>query len=246
MKNTRKMMALGTATVALALGAYSTVAAGSSTVATGSSTATVAVIDQQEIDTLLHMTEEEKLAHDVYVELGDTWDVNVFDRISTAEATHLAAMQQLLDTYGIADPTDGNGPGEFTDPAFDKLYDELVTRGSTSLVEALKVGALIEETDILDLKVALDETSSADIVTAYTHLLAGSENHLRAFVRQLDRQGIAYEPVLMTDAEYATVLDGSTGRGSSGRSAGAGRSGGTDGSPNGSNTSQQAQRGRRT
>lgn len=243
-KNNRTMVALGTATIALALGAYGTVAAGSTTAATDRTTATVAVIDQQEIDTLLHMTEEEKLAHDVYVTLGDTWDVDVFDRISSSEATHLAAMQQLLDTYGIADPTVGNGLGEFTDPAFDELYDELVARGSSSVVEALKVGAFIEETDILDLRAAIDDTTDADIVTVYTRLLAGSERHLRAFDRQLALRGVAYEPVLLSDAEYAAILDGTTGRGGSGGAVGAGRSGTANGPRNGSTNTQQAQRNR--
>lgn len=243
MKSNRTMVALGVATAALALGAYGTVAAGSTTVAAGRSAASVAVIDQQEIDTLLHMTEEEKLAHDVYVALGDTWDVGVFDRISGAEATHLAAMQQLLDAHGIADPTDGNGLGEFTDPAFDDLYDDLVARGSTSVVDALKVGAFIEETDILDLQAAIDDTTATDILTVYTRLLAGSENHLRAFERQLSMLGVSYDPVLLSDEAYATILDGTSGRGGSGRSGDSGRSGGANGPRNGSNTTRQAQRG---
>ncbi|MCB0134315.1 MAG: DUF2202 domain-containing protein, partial [Caldilineaceae bacterium] len=75
----------------------------------------------------------------------------------------------------------GNGVGEFTDPAFQALYDELVAQGSISAAEALKVGVAIEELDIADLEQRIAETDNADIQLLYSNLLAGSENHLRAF-----------------------------------------------------------------
>lgn len=138
-------------------------------------------LDQAEQDALLFMMEEEKLAHDVYVTLGDKWDVVAFDRIATAETQHEAAVATLLDRYGVTDPTTGNGVGEFTDPAFDTLYDQLVAKGSVSQDAALAVGQQIEQLDIDDLQARLDDTDRSDITLVFQHLQTGSQHHLQAF-----------------------------------------------------------------
>ena len=62
------------------------------------------------------MREEEKLAHDVYVALGETWGSRVFKNIAASETTHMEAVRALLDRYVIADPAAGQPVGAFTDP----------------------------------------------------------------------------------------------------------------------------------
>lgn len=138
-----------------------------------------------ETATLLHMVEEEKLAHDVYVALADETGLQVFDRIAVSEARHTDAVRALLDARGIDDPTAGAAAGEFTDPAFDQLYADLVAQGAVSTDDALQVGVQIEQLDIADLKVAIAETDQADIDTVYGNLLTASGHHLTAFERQL-------------------------------------------------------------
>jgi hypothetical protein len=142
--------------------------------------------DQATKDALLHMVEEEKLAHDVYVTLGDSTGLSIFDRISGSETRHEAALQSLLDRYDIADPTDGNGVGEFTDTAFTALYDQLIEQGNESDDAALQVGVTIEELDIDDLDARLDASTPSDVAQVFERLLAGSEHHLAAFDRMLD------------------------------------------------------------
>jgi hypothetical protein len=158
-------------------------------------TATVSALSSSEEEGLIFMREEEKLAHDVYATLYAQWGLPVFQNIANSESTHTAAVKVLLDRYGIADPAAGNGVGEFTNPELQKLYDQLVAQGSTSLVDALKVGVAIEEKDILDLQTRLAQTSSADVQLLYNNLMQGSENHLRAFTSTLQRQsGGTYVP----------------------------------------------------
>ncbi len=138
-------------------------------------------LSDEEAASLLFMREEEKLAHDVYVTLYDQWGLRVFSNIAASEQKHTDAVAALLEAYGLEDPTAGNGVGEFTNPALQALYDELVAQGSVSAAEALKVGVAIEELDISDLEQRIAETDNADIQLLYSNLLAGSENHLRAF-----------------------------------------------------------------
>jgi hypothetical protein len=138
-----------------------------------------------ETATLLHMVEEEKLAHDVYVALADDTGLRIFDRIAASEAKHTDAVRALLDARDIDDPTVGAAVGEFTNPAFDELYVDLVAEGSASVDAALQVGVQIEELDIADLKAAIAETDQADIDTVYGNLLTASGHHLTAFENQL-------------------------------------------------------------
>ena len=81
--------------------------------------------------------------------------------------------------------------GEFTNVYLDGLYKTLTDAGSVSLVEALKVGVFIEETDIDDLNEGIAATQPhRDIIRVYSNLLDGSLNHLDAFCSDLARQGV--------------------------------------------------------
>jgi hypothetical protein len=163
---------------------------------------------------LLYMRQEEKLAGDVYQVLYDRWGARVFANINRSELTHQSTVADLMAGFGIDDPVAELAPGEFLDPDLQALYDELVERGTASLEEALKVGAYIEELDIADLREKQSGVTAIDIV--YDRLEQASHNHLRAFVRNLDRLGVDYEPVVLDDDLYQEIID-ETGPGRAGR-----------------------------
>jgi hypothetical protein len=89
----------------------------------------------------------------------------------------------------VTDPAANKAADKYTDPALQKLHDDLVARGSKSLTEALEVGKLIEQVDIADLDTRIARTTQTDIVAVYKNLRAGSENHLNAFTRRLTNGG---------------------------------------------------------
>ncbi|WP_456368238.1 DUF2202 domain-containing protein, partial [Thermococcus sp.] len=78
--------------------------------------------------------------------------------------------------------------------------------GSQSTEDALKVGALIEETDIEDLEKWISETDNEDIKQVYSNLMAGSENHLRAFVSQLEAMGVTYTAQVLPQEQVDEIL----------------------------------------
>lgn len=55
-------------------------------------------------DLLLYLIEEEKLAHDVYTVLGETWGGNTFSNILGSETSHQDQVLNLLNSYGLTDP----------------------------------------------------------------------------------------------------------------------------------------------
>lgn len=126
---------------------------------------------------------EEKLAHDVYVTLGEIFGTRVFDNISASETTHLNRLRELMNSYGITDPTSGDPVGKFDDPGVQKLYDQLVAKGRSSLTAAARVGVTVEKLDIADLDDALAAKLAADITSVLRALRAGSARHLAAFQR---------------------------------------------------------------
>ena len=167
------------------------------------------VSGENELDILLNMKEEEKLARDVYTALNLKWNNQVFSNISIAENTHMNAILFLLQTTGT-DYAQVLEPGKFTNPAFQTLYTELVTKGSVSLAEALKVGALIEEMDITDLAGLVDQVTDESIIIVFENLEKGSRNHLRAFNRQLTLLGLTYYPVYLSTDEYNQIISSPT------------------------------------
>ncbi|NWF88731.1 MAG: DUF2202 domain-containing protein [Ignavibacteriaceae bacterium] len=143
-------------------------------------------LSQEEIDGLIHMRIEEKLARDVYTVLGNKWQAKVFLNIKLSEQNHMDAINRLMIRYGIPDPLTTDEVGVFPNETFQNLYNELVAQGSLSLVEAFKVGVKIEELDIDDLEYQIENVvNNIDILRVYTNLKIGSENHLKAFNRNL-------------------------------------------------------------
>jgi len=171
-----------------------------------------ATLSDSEVAGLVWMLEEEKLAHDVYVTLYDTWGLRTFANISASEAAHMAAVQNVLEQYTIDIPSLG-GVGVFNDPTLQTLYDDLVAKGNTSLEEALRVGAFIEEIDIEDLDARSAQTDNSDILTVYDNLNRGSRNHLRSFVGQLERSSSQYQPQTLDTIYYQSIISSNHERG---------------------------------
>jgi len=170
-------------------------------------------ITDEEIDSLVFMREEEKLARDVYLKLYDFWGLQIFQNIANSEQTHTDAVANLLEKFNIPDPADTSPAGVFVDADLQSLYDELIEMGAQSLGDALKVGAAIEEIDILDLQEYLEIVEEQAIRQVYENLLKGSEKHLRAFTSTLEKQtGEIYQPQYMTEDAYNEIISGAVGR----------------------------------
>jgi hypothetical protein len=158
-----------------------------------------------EADILTYMKEEEKLAKDVYTTLNARWNVQVFTNIANAEATHINAVVALMEHLGLSN-TSLSPVGEFQNPEFTNLYNQLVAQGSISLTEAYKVGALIEDKDIFDLNADMQKTANASILLVFENLKRASANHLRAFTKQLTALGITYTPNFIDQTTYAQII----------------------------------------
>lgn len=157
---------------------------------------------------LQFMREEEHLAREVYRRSAALWsDWPLFGNIATSEATHTAAVKQLLDRYQLVDPLAGVVDGELATPVFRSLLAQLAQSSARSVKEALAVGVEIEELDLRDLREALAASDNADIAWVYDSLQRGSRNHLRSFMGALLAQGGQYTPKYLGQAEFDAIVN---------------------------------------
>ena len=171
---------------------------------------------------LLKMREEEKLARDVYAALGDKWGAQVFN-ITNAEQKHMNAMKKMLDRFGMEDPITTDARGVYSTQAFTDLYNKLIEAGSESLLDALKVGAKIEELDLSDLRVAGEQVSDPILTKVYANLERATRNHLRAFAKQIQANGGTYEAEFLTQEEFDSIAASPMERGMGGQGKGMGK-----------------------
>ena len=170
---------------------------------------------------LVRMREEEKLARDVYTSLAKSSKLTIFGSISRAESQHMQAIERLIRSGAGNIGNLNDTPGVFVFPEYQQLYTTLVASGARSPVDALMVGAKIEEMDIADLRQLLTQTTDPQVRQVLTRLMQGSQNHLRAFASQLSSRGASYNAEFLTQAEFDQIAN-SPGKGPSSPSAGRG------------------------
>ncbi len=168
---------------------------------------------------ILKMREEEKLAKDVYLRLYELWGDVIFKNISLSEQMHTNAVKVLIDKYGLNDPY-VDEVGKFSTKELQDLYNLLVEKGSKSLVDALYVGATIEDLDIFDLQKEMLKADNMDILFVFENLKKGSENHMRAFVSRLNMFSVEYKAQYISQEELEIILSSSNSNGNGRRGRG--------------------------
>ncbi len=200
------------------------------------------ILTPEEEEGLVFMREEEKLARDVYLHFYGIYADAIFQNIANSEEAHTNAVLKLLEGYEIDDPA-MEEKGEFSNQELAALYLSFTTEGEKGLVEALTVGATIEDLDIKDLKERLEINENEDVERVYENLLAGSENHMRAFVKALEALDATYEPQFITITEFEEILAGENTKGNGNKGnkqgySGKGNNGTNGGGQNGTGTEE--------
>lgn len=170
---------------------------------------TIGALDTAEAAEVVFMREEEKMARDVYKTLFTEHKRRVFSNIAQSEQQHMNSMRDMIALYGLTDPiTSESDIGTFVDPDLQQAFTDLTTKGKLSLIDAFEVGAYIEELDIVDLRDAIAATDEGMLQCAYGNLLTASYNHLRAFVRNIERNNGEFVPQVLDPLDVEDIFDG--------------------------------------
>ncbi len=166
------------------------------------------IVTKDEVTDLTILREEEKLARDVYLYAYDVYGLKIFKNISGSEQKHMDKVFLLLNKFGIPDPATAE-KGVFHNTELQKLYNDLTAKVDLSLVDALLVGATIEDLDIFDINEFEKRTTNPILLNVYSKLKCGSKNHMRAFTKQLKKKKITYEPQYISNKLYKEIIKGS-------------------------------------
>lgn len=164
-------------------------------------------LSDEEKEGLLLMREEEKLAFEVYSVMYKTWNHHVFSNIKETETYHGDLVKGLIQKYNLKDPYIAE-EGKYGNQTLQNQYNFLINKGKKSLTDAFEVGATIEDLDIADLEKFISKTQNAELKEVYETLNLGSRNHLRAFVKQLNRNDKPYSPQYISQNRFETIVSG--------------------------------------
>ncbi|NOR56672.1 MAG: DUF2202 domain-containing protein [Sulfurovum sp.] len=160
-----------------------------------STDSSVTQLTEEQKDRLFFIYQEEKVARDVYIYLGNVYSNEcTFASIQLSEQRHMDAAEKLCINYGIDISMIDESElayGEFHVDYLQELYDTLTVQGEVSLLEALKVGKIVELVDIGTLTESIDEMDMPDdIIRTYEILREGSYNHLESYEAAIAREEI--------------------------------------------------------
>lgn len=156
--------------------------------------------------TLLHVSQQEKLARDFYSSLSETWRLDVFHTTSGSEDIHADALRTLLARYKLPDPAYGLGRGEFNRVDLSERYNDLIARGRFSAVEALKAAASVEELEIEHISERLPQVQSPELANVLESVVASDKHHLRSLVVALRKLGHTYTPTRLRREQFDLIL----------------------------------------
>lgn len=125
------------------------------------------------LEEMLHYAlEDEYLALEEYKALMEEFDLTrPYSNIARSEQTHIAYLEELYKAHNIPIPEISAG-------------DHLLI--PSSVTEAAEIGVQAEINNIAMYEKFLNQELPEDVKDVFILLKKGSENHLRAFERQLD------------------------------------------------------------
>lgn len=159
---------------------------------------------------LVFTCEEEKLARDVYRVLGRSFpEIGSFAEMEANKEHNKCAVLDLMRKYRVSVPHVNDNVGVFSWGSYGRYFTEkylvLTSQGTSNPLNALYVGAFMEELNILDIdqcpKVIVDinngiseasacgrnYTDNPDVLRVYDSLVEESRRHLRLLVRDIEQ-----------------------------------------------------------
>ena len=124
-------------------------------------------------DMLMYAVQDEYLAHGEYLAIVDKFgSQKPYTNIISAEETHLAYLKEVYLAYGLDFPADESA-GHIVVPA--------------NLLEAAETGVQAEIDNIAMYELFLTYDLPENVFEVFSALKSGSDRHLRAFQKQVDR-----------------------------------------------------------
>jgi len=149
------------------------------------------------------MMQEEQLARDVYQLANEKYQMHVFECKINAETNHWTMLRSYSETPNLEMPAYGS----LSDSIFKAAFSDYQTMVTISATEALKAGAMIEETDIFVLEVNRIKAEDEQLKALLDNLITASEQHLSSFLTALKADGVTYTPSLLSEERIQRLMN---------------------------------------
>ena len=166
-------------------------------------------LSSAETKALINVHDNQKLSLFVYDSLYAIWGINPFGNIRSAESQHVQFLHDVAQDYALAlnDDSQGNNAPGFSTPQAETMFHESISKGSSSVIDALKRGAFLEERNLLALQEAKATTIKSDLLHTFDILAMGSKNNLQAFNKRLKMYGVTYEPGILEQKDFKNIIN---------------------------------------
>jgi len=162
-----------------------------------------AQIESSPADDLPNLLAQVDLTKDVNTTFYEVWQVPIFEELANTESRVITILTGTMKVMKLpVETTFLHQIGTYNHRGLQKLNDRLVLAGSNAKAEALVASAELEEHQILFLENALENTEDLDVILLYDRIRSISKDNLRDIVAELQKEGITYRPIVMSDKYF--------------------------------------------
>lgn len=165
-------------------------------------------IDSSTAEQLRYLHDQEKVALDLDWDFLWIWEDAVFQNLGALERRRMDELVALMAEYGLEPSITGTSQGVYGEDDHLTTWREMRDRGETSLLEAYRAVAYMEEWDISVIRALRDGTQEQAVVDASRKMLAGAENHLKMLVSRIKALGHEYEAQLLSQPDVNAICAG--------------------------------------
>ncbi|MCB0645205.1 MAG: DUF2202 domain-containing protein [Saprospiraceae bacterium] len=160
-------------------------------------------LDEQK--TLVQIFEQEKMARDVYTQIGEKFGIKILKNAAIGKQKQ---MSQILDLLALnqANIAFDDAQGVFRNAELTEHYNAFLAEGLGSLNNAFRVGAKMEDYNIYQIDKVLSSTTNDKLVLLFSKLSCSSGNELKTQVNMLVGNGEMFMPDYISVKLYRSIM----------------------------------------
>jgi hypothetical protein len=155
-----------------------------------------------------YLHDQEKLAMDLNWEFQWMWEESIFQTLGAMERRHMDELLTWMNARGLTPLVTSRSEAVYGDDDHLEAWDQLLSRGSASLLEAYRANAYMEEWDITEIRALMESTNEQSLVNVLERLLAGAEKHLQMLVSRIQGLGHVYQAQMLRQSDVDQICSG--------------------------------------
>lgn len=162
-------------------------------------------ISTDEQKALVQIFEQEKLARDVYSQIGEKFGIKILKNAAIGKQKQMSLILDFMTLNQVAVAFD-DAQGVFKSPELRENYSAFLTEGLGSLNNAFRVGAKMEDYNIYHIDKILATQTTGKLVLLLSKLSCSAGNELKTQVNMLVGNGEMFMPDYISVKLYRSIM----------------------------------------